>query len=75
MPKSIIRLSSSVEKNLHSSCTGQKWLIFLNKNNDLLVADIMVGATGFEPATPTPPVFRSRTLRGLSPLCTAVKPF
>lgn len=45
MPKSIIRLSSSVEKNLHSSCTGQKWLIFLNKNNDLLVADIMVGMT------------------------------
>ena len=45
------RGQKQTKKNLHSSCTGQKWSIFFNKNNDLLVADIMVGETGFEPAT------------------------
>ena len=40
------------QKVLHSSCTGQKWSIFINYISDLLVADIMVGERGFEPPTP-----------------------
>ncbi len=39
------------KKLLHSSCTGQKWSIFVNYFSDLKVTDIMVGETGFEPAT------------------------
>ena len=39
------------EKNLHSSYTGQKRSIFVNYISDLQVTDIMVGETGFEPAT------------------------
>ena len=39
------------QKLLHSSCTGQKWPIFINYISDLFVTDIMVGETGFEPAT------------------------
>ena len=39
------------QKILHSSYTGQKWSIFVNYISDLQVTDIMVGETGFEPAT------------------------
>lgn len=34
------------QKLLHSSCTGQKWLIFINYISDLFVTDIMVGDWG-----------------------------
>ena len=49
------QISTKSKKILHSSYTGQKWSIFINYISDLLVTDIMVGTTGFEPATPTPP--------------------
>ena len=34
------------KKLLHSSCTGQKQLIFVNYISDLQVTDIKVGETG-----------------------------
>ncbi len=45
------QISTKSKKILHSSYTGQKWSIFINYISDLLVTDIMVGETGFEPAT------------------------
>jgi hypothetical protein len=49
------RRSVQTEKNLHSFYTGKKWGIFASKINSLRETYILVGTTGFEPATPTPP--------------------
>jgi hypothetical protein len=43
------------QNNLHSFYTGKNGHIFTRKMKDLEKSDILVGTTGFEPATPTPP--------------------